>query len=234
MSSKAQKIALATDLKTEILTCMRPAGADLDEAALCQSHNLSRTPVREVLRELESLGYVTLRENRGASVADLSPTKLRDFFLAAPMIYSAILRLAARNATSAQISALEAAQAAFCKGLAHGSAADRALANVRFHEITGEMAANAYLLPSFGRLLIDHARIGVTFYRPQSEAMVRNLALASDQHDLIIAAIRAADEDQAAALAIAHWDLSRGEIARFVMPQGLDGALGQDQISQPA
>ncbi len=227
MSSKARKVEMAAQLKRDILTCARAAGADLDEAALCAAFDLSRTPVREVLRELESQGYVSLRENRGATVADLSPAKLRDFFLAAPMIYAAILRLAARNARGDQIAALEAAQVDFRKALREGGAADKALANVRFHEITGEMAANAYLLPSFGRLLIDHARIGVTFYRPQSETMIKNLSTASDQHDQIIDAIKAADEDRAADLAIAHWDLSRGEMERFVMPQGLQGDLGQ-------
>ncbi len=227
MSTKDRKQALMAHLKAEVLTCGLPAGADLDEAALSNAFDLSRTPVREVLRDLEAQGYVALRENRGAAVADLSPAKLRDFFLAAPMIYAAILRLAARNATAKQIIALEDAQEAFRAALRKGSAADKALTNVRFHEVTGEMAGNAYLLPSFGRLLIDHARIGVTFYQPRSETMVSNLATASDQHDQIIAAIRDADEERAAELAIAHWDLSRGVMEIFVMPDGLQGSLGQ-------
>lgn len=227
MSRKDRKQQMVAHLKREILTCARPAGADLDEAALSTAFDLSRTPVRDVLRELESLGYVTLRANRGAAVADLSPAKLRDFFLAAPMIYGAILRLAARNAQTDQIDALVAAQDQFRQALRTGGAAETALANVRFHEITGEMAANAYLLPSFGRLLIDHARIGVTFYRPRSDAMAKNLSIASDQHDQIIDALRDADEARAAELAIAHWDLSRGQMELFVMPQGLEGDLGQ-------
>ena len=70
------------------------------------------------------------------------------------MVYGAVMRLAARNATPEQLGGLSAAQDQFSDALRRGSAADRALANIKFHEVTGEMAANIYLLPSFNRLLI--------------------------------------------------------------------------------
>lgn len=213
-------------LKTAILTLEMQPGADLDEASLCAEFGLSRTPLREVLRRLAGEGYVDLRQNRGARVSEMSHTKLRDFFLAAPMIYGAILRLAALNARAAQIEALKTTQAGFRAALRQGSARDRALMNNRFHEITGEMAGNVYLLPSFQRLLIDHARISMTFYRPRDEAMARNVTEAADQHDAIIAAIEAGDADKAAALATQHWNLSRNQIELFVMPGGLDLPLG--------
>ncbi len=228
MSAKDRKTALETWLKQAILTLELRPGEDLDESRLCEEFDLSRTPVREVFRALEGLGYVELRENRGARVADLSHTTLRDFFLAAPMIYGAILRLAARNATQAQIETLKAAQDDFRAALRGGSVVERSLANNRFHDITGDMAGNTYLLPSFHRLLIDHARIGMTFYQPQTADMAENLSKASEQHDAIIAAIEARDEAAAARLADDHWDLSRGQIQSFVMPSAIDADLGPD------
>lgn len=226
MAAKDRKPALQDHLKRAILTLELAPGSDLDETELGTQFELSRTPVREVLRALDGLGFVDLRENRGARVSDLSHTTLRDFFLAAPMVYGAILRLAARNARPSQIAALQEAQAQFRKALISGRAADRALANNRFHEITGDMAANIYLLPSFRRLLIDHARIGMTFYRPQTNEMASNLDTASHQHDDIITAIAAGDEDRAARLAEEHWALSRDLIELYVMPAGLDAPLG--------
>lgn len=227
MSARSRKAALTEHLKRAVLTLDLQPGADLDEVALCDAFQLSRTPVREVFRDLDGLGYIDLRENRGARVSDLSPTTLRDFFLAAPMIYAAVLRLAARNASPGQIEALQSSQEAFRLALRGGGTAERALANNRFHEITGEMAGNVYLLPSFHRLLIDHARIGMTFYRPRDRRMADNLAEASRQHDAIIKAIAAGDEDSAARLADDHWALSRGQIEMFVMPDALDLPLGR-------
>ena len=214
------------DLRHAILTQALPPGADLDEARLSDQYALSRTPLRDILRQLAGEGFVEIRENRGARVAEMSHRSLRDFFLAAPMIYGAILRLAAENATDMQIASLKDAQAAFKVTLRSGDIAARALANNHFHEITGEMAGNTYLLPSFQRLLIDHARISMTFFRPADAEMAENLGKASDQHDQIIAAIEAGDADRAGALAIEHWNLSRDRIEQFVMPAGLDLALG--------
>jgi DNA-binding GntR family transcriptional regulator len=225
-NSKLRKGELYRALKTAILTLRRHPGSDLDEVQLSEEFSLSRTPLREVLRQLAGEGYVELRENRGARISEMSHTSLRDFFLAAPMIYGAILRLAARNARSGQIDDLKATQETFKKALRSGSGADRSLANNRFHEITGEMADNIYLIPSFRRLLIDHARIGMTFYRPQDTQMVKNLATAGEQHDAIITAIETGDETAAEQLAIDHWNLSRNQIEIFVMPNNLDMPLG--------
>jgi DNA-binding GntR family transcriptional regulator len=233
-ASKNRKAALYSRLKTAIMTLELRPGADLDEAKLSEESGLSRTPLREVLRQLAGEGYVDLRENRGARVSEMSHMTLRDFFLAAPMIYGAVMQLAAKHATPAQVSALKAAQEAFKTALRTGSSADRAMANNRFHEITGEMADNIYLLPSFQRLLIDHARIGMTFYRPQDARMAENLDEASSQHDAIIAAIEAGDEAAAGQLAIEHWNLSRDQIELFVMPAGLDVPLGTIARKTPA
>ena len=233
-ASKRRKAELYGHLKAAIMTLALRPGADLDESKLSEEFELSRTPLREVLRQLAGEGYVDLRENRGARVSEMSHMTLRDFFLAAPMTYGAVLQLAAKHATPAQIDELKAAQETFKSALRSGSGAERAMANNRFHEVTGEMADNIYLAPSFNRLLIDHARISMTFYRPQSTEMAENVSEASAQHDAIIAAIEAGDEAAAGKLAIDHWNLSRDQIELFVMPSGLDVPLGSIARKTPA
>ncbi len=227
MAMKPKKSDMAESLKRQILTLELPPGTDLDEAQLCEAYDLSRTPVREVLRDLDGLGYVQLREQRSPRVSELSHVTLRNFFLAAPMIYGAVLQLAAQNATVDQVTELQAAQDSFKTALRTGSVADRTLANNRFHEITGEMAGSVYLLPSFHRLLIDHARIGMTFYQPQTNERAQDLTKASEQHDAIIKAIANRDEKTAAQLAEDHWALSRDQIGTFLMPDALDQPLGR-------
>lgn len=226
-STKHRKERLADHLRKAILTLELMPGSDLDEVRLSERFELSRTPLREVFRDLAGEGYLSHRANRGVRVSDLSHTTLRAFFQAAPMIYGAVLQLAALNATVSQIEALKDVQARFVAALKGGTVAERSLANYRFHEITGEMSGNLYLLPSMQRLLIDHARIGMTFYRPQSPEMSDNLGTASHHHDAIIAAIEARDAGTAGRLAMDHWQLSRSQIESFVMPEGLDAQLGQ-------
>lgn len=220
------KATAFAELRRAILLLEIAPGTPLDEAALCARFAISRTPMREVLQQLAGEGYIIQRPNRGAQVSDMSHKTLRDFFLSAPMIYGAVLQLAATNATPAQVFSLREAQADFRAALRTGDVADRTLANDRFHRVTGEMADNIYLLPSFHRLLIDHARIGMTFFRDQSGEAVAELDEAARQHDCMIAAIEARDPAAAADLAQAHWALSRHQIERFVMPDGLDAPLG--------
>ena len=89
------------------------------------------------------------------------------------------------------------------------------------------MADNEFLLPSLRRLLIDHTRIGMTFYDPRKAEMACVSAEAADQHDQFIALIEAGDDEAAADLAVAHWELSRAQIESFVTPISMTIPLGR-------
>ena len=104
---RSRKAALLDALRVRVLTQAVQPGSDLDEVLLSDEFGISRTPLREALRELAGEGYVELTPNRGARVSELGHTTLRDFFLAAPMIYGAVLRLAAAHAQPFQISELK-------------------------------------------------------------------------------------------------------------------------------
>lgn len=225
---RTRKAQCLEDLRRRILTQDLEPGAYLDETQLADLYSLSRPPLREVLRELTGEGYVVLHPNRGAQVAPMTHKTLRNFFAAAPMIYAAVTRLAAQHATPAQIMRLKDTQLLFRAAIRDGDAAARGLMNERFHALIGEMADNEYLMPSLRRLLIDHTRISMTFYDPRQPALAAQRETAADQHDTFIALIEAGDAEAASALAIAHWDLSRSEIERFVTAPGLDLPLGPE------
>ena len=225
--SKSKKAHCAEDLRRRILTEALEPGSYLDETEISEAYGISRPPLREVLRQLAGEGYVVLQENRGAQVAPMTHKTLRNFFVAAPMIYAAVSRLAAQNATTQQITRLKECQWSFRQAIRTGVAAERALSNERFHSIIGEMADNEYLTPSLRRLLIDHTRIGMTFYSPRYATMTDTQATAADQHDQFIALIEAGDADGVAALAVAHWELSRAQIENFVTPQSIAMPLGR-------
>lgn len=227
IAAKSKKTVCVEDLRRKILTQELEPGVYLDETELAEEYGISRPPLRETLRQLAGEGYVVLHENRGAQVAPMTHKTLRNFFVAAPMIYAATTRLAAQNATPAQIAKLKQVQVSFRKAIADGVAADRALLNERFHSVIGEMADNEFLMPSLRRLLIDHTRIGMTFYNPRQTQMTDTQAVAADQHDQFIALIEAGDADAAADLAVAHWELSRAQIENFVTPESIQIPLGR-------
>jgi DNA-binding GntR family transcriptional regulator len=218
---KSNKGSLYDDLKRRILTMELDPDEDLDEVALSERYGLSRTPVREIFRRLEGEGYIEIRANRGARVVPMNHSTLRHFFLVAPMIYAAIGRLAVQNYKPSQLSDLKDTQERFRKASVSDDALSMVLENNRFHEIIGEMSGNAYLQPSLGRLLIDHARIGHTFFRPRNADMRKRLQTAVEHHDGFISAIGAHEEDAVVDLVFEHWELSRENMEMFIAPQGL-------------
>ncbi len=215
------KQGIVDDLKRRILTLELEPGEALDETSLSAHYRISRTPLREILRALAGEGYVSIVNHRGASVSSMSHRVLRDFFLTAPMIYAAVGRLAAQNARPAQLDALRATQEDFRGAIDAGDSARMVYHNQRFHALMGEMADNPYLKPSYDRLLVDHARISQTFYRPRDPEMQRRNLAALDHHDAMIAAIAAGDSERVVELIVDHWELSRDLLDYFVKPDPL-------------
>ena len=219
--SKSSKERLYADLKRKILTLGLEPGAHLDETSLSDEYGISRTPLRDVFRQLAGEGYIQIRDNRGTIVSPMSHKSMRDFFLTAPLIYASVARLAAQNATPDQIDGLRAIQAEFRKAVETESVDDMIFWNDRFHFDMGLMADNQYLMPSLQRLLIDHARIGQTFWRARDETMRRRIADAADHHDRFIDIIAAGDAEAAHDLTMDHWALSRDHMEMFVRPEPL-------------
>lgn len=215
------KDKLYQDLKKQILTMELEPGISIDETSLSERYSISRTPLREVFRRLAGEGYLTLVNNRGASVSSMSHKVLRDFFLAAPLLYASIGRLAAENAKPSQIEEMKQAQLQFINAVKIGEVEESVYWNDRFHALMGEMADNLYLKPSYDRLLIDHARISQTFYRPRDSETLNRTNCAVDHHNEMIEAIEQGDSKRMVDLVIDHWALSRDFLDHFVRPDPL-------------
>jgi DNA-binding GntR family transcriptional regulator len=230
---KGGKAALCETLKRQILTLELPPDQDLDEARLSEEYGISRTPVRDVLRQLAGEGYIDIRENRGARVIPMNHATLRDFFLVAPMIYEAVGRLAVQNSKAAQMVQLKECQERFRAAVSRRDPDAMVVENTRFHEIIGEMANSAFLKPSLSKLLIDHARIGYTFFRPKDDEMEASLAKSCEHHDQFIQAIAEKDEAAVVRLVFEHWELSRRNMEMFIAPKGLKSEVLNQLRSEP-
>ncbi|WP_321885560.1 GntR family transcriptional regulator [Paraburkholderia bannensis] len=221
-----RKAVLAETLRRRIVSMELKPGAVVDELALCDEFSLSRPPVRELMRQMAAEGYIELEANRAARVSSMNYHSLRSFFLAAPLIYVATTQLAAANATAADVAKLREIQKRFREAIDANDVENRVLYNDQFHLEIGTMAQNDYLMPSLRRLLIDHARLGKTFYRyPASDNTQQEMHQAAHQHDEIIDAIERRDTERAAELVRAHWELSRRHMTDYAIPEGLEVPL---------
>lgn len=116
-------------------------GSRLVEQRIGEMFDLSRTPVREALRALAADGLVTIERNRGAIVATMSDTDIRDQYELRARLESLAAERAATRMGGDGIAALDAAIAEFDEGieLMSGASPDAGLrritaANSAFHQ----------------------------------------------------------------------------------------------------
>lgn len=222
-----KKILMADTLRRRILSMELKPGAVVDEIKLGDEFGISRSPVRELIRQMAAEGYLELEENRAARVSGMGYDALRNFFLAAPLLYTSTAQLAAENATAAEISALKDIQLKVAEAARTGDTEGSVYHNNRFHWEIGKMAHNPYLMPSMERILIDHARLGRLFYRRDAgENMQQDAYKAVAQHDEMIEAIERRDSEGVVLLMRDHMELSRRRMAEYVIPSGLDSEIG--------
>lgn len=67
-------------LRSSIIEGTLGPGTKLNERELCESLGISRTPLREALKVLAAEGLIDIWPNRGASVARMSETEIREAF----------------------------------------------------------------------------------------------------------------------------------------------------------
>ncbi|WP_353951975.1 GntR family transcriptional regulator [Knoellia sp. S7-12] len=75
-STKADRVRLA--VLDDIMSGTLTPGTPLDEVVLAQQHSVSRTPVREALRRLQSDGLLQTGARRQLLVVDVSPEHRRE------------------------------------------------------------------------------------------------------------------------------------------------------------
>ncbi len=210
-----------SDLKRRVLTLDLAPGSALDEIMISEAYGLSRTPLRDVYQRLAGEGYIDLKANRGATVSSMDLSTMRNFFQSAPMIYAAIARLATEQASTEQVNRLKQIQTRFKRAVSKNASAEMSVHNHHFHELLGEMAESPYLQPSLCRLLIDHTRMSHRFYRIRQKKSIARIRKSSVQHDQMIDAIENHEPARCVELTLAHWELSRGELDKYVLPDAL-------------
>lgn len=99
---------VAERLRMAIVTGRFRPGERLIERELCDMMGVSRTSLREALRELQADGLITLKPNKGMSVAVLTAETARSIYEVRQMLEGLAARLFARRATAEQMQALRA------------------------------------------------------------------------------------------------------------------------------
>ena len=124
---------LASAIADGILDGSLQPGIRLDEISLAQQHGVSRTPVREALRQLTTSGLIDMRPRKGAVVSKATPEQVENLFVAMAEMEGTCARLAAMSMTPIERRRLQARHEAMLALAKAGNRDAYSDANVAFH-----------------------------------------------------------------------------------------------------
>ncbi|OWY27561.1 GntR family transcriptional regulator [Herbaspirillum robiniae] len=173
-------------------------GTKLPEAALCELFGVGRTVVQKALQKLAHEHIVELRPNRGAVVAMPTPEETREIFEARRSLEAAIMRLAVRNATRADLAKLRR-QLKEEHEVMHSYAQTRwARLASSFHMRVAELSRNATLQRYLGEL-VSRCSLIVALHEPAGYASCEH-----EEHTHIVDLIERGDAEGAVAAMESH------------------------------
>ena len=198
---------VAAPLREQVISALREAildrrlkpGQRLVERELIEQLGVSRTTVREALRELTSEGLVTVVPQKGAIVTSPTLDEAHDLYEARAALESLVVRRFAERASESQISLLSAAAEAFAETAGHAVDASSILAAKDvFYDVLLD-GADSSVLQQLTETI--QGRLRVLRGAGMSKA---GHSSAVDELRGIVAAVKAGDSDLAAQRYEAH------------------------------
>lgn len=189
-------------IREDILKGRYKENDELRENTIGKELGVSRTPVREALRQLELEGLVTIIPNRGAYVTGISRKDIWDIYMVRSYLEGLSARWAAENITEEQLDGLEETLllAEFQMNRESGFNTDQVNAlDGRFHAAIYEASGSRIL----GRILLDFHNY-VMMARKTSIVSEERARKSIREHRQILRAIRERDAEMAEQLANEH------------------------------
>ncbi|MEV4096018.1 GntR family transcriptional regulator [Streptosporangium saharense] len=133
------------ELRQRIIDDVYPPGTRLVETEIAAQLGVSRLPVRESIRALESEGFVRTIPRRGAVVAELSEQDVEELFDVREALEVLASQQAATRATKAELRRVRGILARARKALDSGDRVALGEANEAFHDEILKLSHNALL-----------------------------------------------------------------------------------------
>lgn len=186
-------------IRENILNGEYRSDEELREIAIGKELGVSRTPVREALRQLELEGLVYIIPNKGAYVKGISEEDIRDIYMIRSRLEGLSARLAAEKITPEQMASLE--EVIYLSEFHTEKENYEKVFEMdsKFHELLYEASGSKQL----HHLLSDYHHY-VQKVRKVSVATQTRAGQSTKEHQRILEAIKAHDPDRAEQLAKEH------------------------------
>jgi len=196
------------ELERRILSGELEPGAKLNEEGIAGNLNVSRGPVREAFRALESAGLVRTEKNRGVFVRQVSVEDADEIYEVRAGLDELIGRLLAVRIQPPHLAELRELLKKMQKAARERSVEDYYPLNVRFHDLLAEFTGNRTLLAHYRRLVNE-----LHLYRRETLARgADSFPISTREHSAIVDALARRDPDRAGKLMYEHAMESRDRL----------------------
>ncbi|HSV21227.1 MAG TPA: GntR family transcriptional regulator, partial [Casimicrobiaceae bacterium] len=186
--------SISQQLAAEIIGRELAPGTRLDEVSLAARFGVSRSPVRDALRQLSATRLVAYAPHRGFSVVAIDRAELGGLFEASGEVEALCARLCTQRALPAERKRIQMIHASAAKALTSRNVKVYASLNEEFHQAIFAAAHNETLAE-----VAKNLRQRLAPFRGRLFFVSRNrMARSHDEHDALVAAIVAQDADAAA------------------------------------
>lgn len=182
-----------------IVTGQMKPGEKLDEISLASRFEVSRTPVREALRELGAMGLVDREPNRSAAVTNVTGEYLSSMFEAMAELEGVCARLAARRMTGDERRMLESVHRLSTRLVHAGDEEGYSAHNMDFHTRIYRGAHNEHVYD-----LVIQTRARLAPFRRAQFRLPGRLGKSYAEHEGIVNAILKGDAAAAEKAAYEH------------------------------
>lgn len=172
-------------LETEIVSGEIAPGARLNEVALAQRFNVSRTPVREVLQNIVSRSLAERVPFKGVVVRDFKPERIRSMFEAMAEIEALCGGFAAERIDEGALDALESAHQTMSEMVSHKAAKEYEAVNTEFHSLIFRGAGNDDL----SQMAFD-MRLKLAPFRKSQLYQIDRMRRSNKEHAVIVQLLR--------------------------------------------
>jgi DNA-binding GntR family transcriptional regulator len=172
-------------IRDAIVSGAMKAGSRVSEPDLAERYGISRTPIREAFRQLESEGYLTVIPRRGAVVTSFSQKDIEEFYAIKSILEGYAARRACEKLTVRELDKMQTINDRLQEMASHGDVKHFFKVHNDFHDLFIKAADNDKLRDMINGLVSRFQRL-----RLMSLSLPGRMAVSIQEHQKIIDAFR--------------------------------------------
>lgn len=192
-------VQIADMLRSMIMTGKLTEGDKINEAKLCETMGISKTPLREALRVLSVEGLIRLVPHRGSFVTKPELDEIVEMFDVMSLLEGFCASQACRKMTPGEFTRLEHLHAQLEDNYRRRDQETYIRINNQYHSLVQKIAGNRTL-----NQIVDGLRKKILLYRFQSLNLPARFADSIGEHRELLEAFRQRDPNRAEALMREH------------------------------